>query len=137
MAPKAKPGSDEPGRLLLVFGLLVGVCANLPVLVGPHLGVAHKVEIADHLIPGVVVLAVSVTGLVVSRSGQPSGVVVFAAGLVITLAGLWMVLTHLPLVAQATRHDAPWGATLYHTTSAVLVFAFGLAWTKTSWARVE
>lgn len=139
VAPTVEPGGDKRGRRLSASGLLVGACATLPVLVGPHLGVAHRVEIADHLVPGGVVLAVSVSmlGLVVSRSAQMSGVLMFAAGLVVTLAGLWMVLTHLPLLAQAARHDAPWGATIYHTASAVLVLAFGLTWTKMSWARVE
>ncbi len=137
VAPTVDPDSDRLGWLVPVLGLLVGACATLPVMVGPRLEVAHKVEIADHLIPGVVVLAVSVTALMASRSASGSGTFLFAAGLILTLAGLWMALTHLPLVAQAVRHDAPWGATIYHSASAVLVLAFGLAWTKASWARVE
>jgi len=116
------------------LGLVVGVCATVPVLVGPTLAVTHPVELADHLIPGLVVLAVSATVLLVTRSTPLPGIAMLAAGLVITLAGLWMVATHLPLVAQAARHEAPWGATIYHSASGALVLAFGLAWTQAFWA---
>jgi hypothetical protein len=123
-----------PGRLVPAVGLVVGACAIVPVLVGPKLNVTHDVEIADHLVPGVIVLAVSAAVLVLTRSGAVSGFAMLAAGLVVTLAGLWMAATHLPLVAQAARHDAPWGATIYHSASATLVLGFGLVWTATSWS---
>jgi len=117
-----------------MVGLVVGSCATLPVLVGPHLNTARAVEIADHLVPGLVVLLASVAVLAMNRSAPVSGVVMLAVGMVVSLAGLWMVATHVPLVAQAARHEAPWGATIYHSASAVLVLAFGLAWTWASWA---
>ncbi len=120
--------------LFPVLGLVVGVCATLPVLVGPQLATAERVEVADHLVPGLVVLAASAVVLAIGRSRPVSGVVMLSAGMVIALAGLWMAATHIPLVAQAARHDAPWGGTLYHSASAVLVLAYGLVWTWGSWA---
>jgi len=132
--PTAQPTGGTTKRLLPVIGLVVSACATLPVQLGPHLDVAHRVEVADHLIPGLVSLAVSATVLVMTRRAPVPGFAMLAAGLVVTLAGLWMVATHLPLVAQAGRHDAPWGATIYHSASAVLVLVFGLVWTTASWA---
>lgn len=126
----------RPGRRFGRLGMLAGACAALPVLLGPNLNVAHQVEIADHLIPAVVVLAVSAMVLAMNRTAPVSGVVVLASGLVVALAGLWMVATHLPLVAQGARHQAPWAATTYHTGSAVLVLALGLVWTGASLAEV-
>ncbi len=132
--PPIKPSGDGTPWLLPVFGLVVGACATLPVLVGPQLDVAYDVEIADHLIPGLVILAVSAVVLLVARSVSVSGSYLLAAGLVVDLAALWMVATHLPLVAQAVRGDAPWGATIYHSASAVLMLGLGIGWTKTHWA---
>ncbi len=128
------PTIDASGESLPALGLLVGACATLPVLLGPRLNVAYDVEIADHLVPGLVILAISAVVLLVVRPASVSRVYLLVAGLVIDLAALWMVATHLPLVAQAARGDAPWGATIYHCGSAVLVVALGLAWTRTHWA---
>jgi hypothetical protein len=77
---------------------------------------------------------VSAAVLGVSRAAPVSGFAMLAAGLVVVLAGLWMAATHVPLVAQAARHDAPWGATIYHSASAALVLTFGLVWTASAWA---
>jgi len=63
-----------------------------------------------------------------------SGTVWLSAGLAILLGGLWMTATHLPLVAQAARQEAPWGATIYHSSSALAVLILGLVWTGSSWA---
>jgi len=132
--PTAQPTGGTIKRLVPVIGPVVSTCAALPVELGPHLDVAHRVEIADHLIPALVVLAVSASVLVMTRRASVPGFAMLAAGLVVTLAGLWMVATHLPLVAQAGRHDAPLGATIYHSASAVLVLVLGLVWTTVSWA---
>jgi hypothetical protein len=35
--------------------------------------------------------------------------------------GLWMAGSHLPLIAQARRGDAPWGASAFHFTPGVLL----------------
>ncbi len=130
-----QPDRASRGRapLFPVLGLVLGACATLPALVGPELATADVAEIADHLVPGLVVAVVSAVALVVGRSSRVSRVVPLAAGLVISLAGLWMVATHVPLVAQATRHEVPWNGTIFHSASAVMILAFGLAWTWASW----
>ncbi len=137
MAVQPDRASRRRAPLLPVLGLVVGACATLPALVGPELATADAAEIADHLVPGLVVLAVSAVALVVGRSSRVSSVVPLAAGLVTSLAGLWMVATHVPLVAQATRHEAPWDATIFHGASAVMVLGVGLAWAWASWATPQ
>lgn len=134
------PGALASGgrqRRLSVVGVIVGACAMLPPYVGPRLATAHRVEVADHLVPGLVVLAVSGIVLVATRRGPVPGTPMLLGGLVVVLAGLWMTSTHVPLVAQAARHEAPWGTTIYHCAMAVMVLTFGLVWTKASWADAE
>lgn len=119
---------------LAVNGIVVGLWAALPAVVSPELNVAESKEIADHLIPAIVVVALSVASLVLARRGTISGMVMFVAGLAVCLAGLWMVATHVPLVAQAARHDGvSWEAAVWHSASAVAVALLGILWVMVYW----
>jgi hypothetical protein len=112
--------------------VLVGLWAALPHYATPPINTKDSVEVIDHVVPGLVVLAVC--GAVLLLQGRPgaegAGLV---AGLVILLAGLWMLATHVPLVAQATRGEAPWPGTLYHAAAAVAVLVFGVVWIAAHW----
>jgi hypothetical protein len=59
----------------------------------------------------------------------------FVAGLAICLAGLWMVATHIPLVAQAARAEpgVTWAATIWHSAAAAVVAVLGVIWVATYW----
>jgi hypothetical protein len=119
-----------------VAGVLVALWGMLPPFSGPPLAVARRVEIADHVVPGLVVLAFSCAALVASRAGaSPTWLLI--AGLVVTLAGVWMTATHVPLVMQARGGDAPWGATIYHTAPSVAVLALGSLWSVAYWKDLE
>ncbi len=111
-------------------GLLAGAWALLPPYTGPALATADAVEFADHVVPGVAILAVSLAAALIARRGA-SGSLLFAAGLVVALAGFWMTATHLPLVLQAMRAEAPWGATIYHSLPGLAVLALGTLWAAT------
>ncbi|MCA1844735.1 MAG: hypothetical protein LC792_16390 [Actinobacteria bacterium] len=115
----------------------MGVLALLPPYLGPALEPLEiRKEVADHVVPGVVVLAISAVALwVAGRPAGPPPTALFVAGLVITLAGIWMTATHVPLVAQAVRHQpqAPWPATVWHTLPGLAVDALGLWWTAAHW----
>ncbi len=113
--------------MLAGLGLVVGSWALLPPYSGPPLNTADMVEFVDHVVPGVVVIAISVASLLLARAGRAAGARL-PAGLGIVLAGFWMVATHLPLVLQATRQQAPWGATIYHSLPGLAVLALGVAW---------
>lgn len=127
-SPSAVPSTALP--MLAGLGLLVGGWALLPPYSGPALNTADTVELVDHVVPGVVVIATALGSFLLGRDGRRSQML-FPTGLVIVLAGFWMTATHLPLVLQATRQQAPWGATIYHSLPGLAVLLLGVAWALT------
>lgn len=109
---------------LPLAGLVSGLWAFVPYFSGPDLNVAQRVEIADHLVPGVVVLAASAAALGLRLRGTT----LLVAGMAVALAGFWMMATHLPLVLQARRGEVAWGSAMYHTLPALAVLLVGLVW---------
>ena len=128
------PGPDLPA-LMPIAGLFVAVWASLPKWSGPKLNVQASTEVADHVIPAVLVLVCSVVAIAAGRRAKGPGGTRFLAGMGVLLAGLWMMATHLPLVAEANRGDAPWVATIYHTSAALAVFGLGLLWATVTWSE--
>lgn len=128
------PGPDLPA-LVAFAGLFVGVWASLPKYSGPKLNVAGSTEVVDHVIPAILVLLCSVVAIFAGRRAGGPGATRFLAGMGVLLAGLWMMATHLPLVAEARRGDAPWVATIYHTSAALAVFGLGLLWATVTWSE--
>lgn len=117
-------------------GVAVGVWALLPKFAGPVLDTTDRVEFADHVVPGVLVLAVSIVAVAGAlRKRSLPAVALFVMGLVVALAGLWMTSTHLPLVAQATRGDAPWDGAVFHSLPGVAVLVLGIAWAAAYWSE--
>ncbi len=130
------PGTGAPGdirRWLPLIGLPVAFWATLPQYSGPALNTEPSKEVADHIIPAIVVAAACLVALALKHKGPGPGLTRFFAGMVVLLAGFWMVATHVPLVVQAFRDDAPWPGTIYHTSSALAVFGLGLMWTVSHW----
>ena len=121
--------------VLPLLGVVVGLWGALPRFVDSGLLTEDRVEVVDHVVPGLVVVVVSLVALVVARRSARPGPVLFLAGLVVTLAGLFMFATHVPLVMQATRGEAPWGGTVFHTSAALAVFGLGLLWAATYWSE--
>ncbi len=130
---RAAPTRAVPEWWWPVAGLIVGVWAALPRWVTPAINTSDRAEFADHVVPSIVLIIVSVVTLVLLQRSPGSSSFMFVAGLVLVLAGLWMFATHVPLIAQALRNEAPWGATIYHSASAVTVLLFGILWTAAHW----
>ncbi len=122
---------------LLAAGMGGGLVAMLPFFLTPELDTARSAEIADHVFPGVLVLAAAGGVLVAHRRGGVSPMAFLAAGLAILLAGVWMASTHVPLLSQAARDEAPWAGALYHSASAAIVLAVGVAWASAAWTQAE
>ena len=133
MAPDRSPAARAV-PVLPLLGVVVGVWGSLPRFVDSGLLTEDRVEVVDHVVPGVVVIVVSLISVAVARRSAKPGPVLFVAGLVVLLAGLFMVATHVPLVMQATREEAPWGGTVFHTSAALAVFGLGLLWAATYWS---
>ena len=120
--------------VLPLLGVVVGLWGALPRFVDTGLLTEDGVEFVDHVVPGVVVVLVSAVSLAVARRSPKPGPFLFVAGLVVLLAGLFMFATHVPLVMQATRDEAPWGGTVFHTSSALAVLGLGLLWATAYWS---
>lgn len=127
--PDAKQGSGPDAVAsplpLLVAAAAVGLYAMAPGIYLGGLHVKRGAEIVDHVIPGLAVLAMVGVGLL---WGVRSVTVMAVSGLIVLIAGFWMVLTHIGLFHQALDSQVSWGIAIYHCSTAVLVFAVGLTW---------
>jgi hypothetical protein len=135
VAPQPKRATVS--NRLLTAGVVAGFVAILPYVVTPELDTARAAEIADHVFPGVVVLLVVGAVLLAQRRGGVGGTAFLGAGMGILLAGIWMASTHVPLLSQAARDEAPWAGALYHSASAAIVLAVGVAWASAAWTQTE
>ena len=122
---------------LLAGGVVGGLLGILPFFVTPDLDTSRAAEIADHVVPGALVLVAVGAVLLAHRRGGVSPMGFLMAGMAILLAGIWMASTHVPLLSQAARDEAPWAGALYHSTSAAIVLAVGVAWASAAWTQTE
>lgn len=133
------PGPDL-AKLMPLVGLGVAVWASLPQYSGPKLYVEASKEVADHIIPAILVFLASIVGILAGRRPQGPGALRLIAGMAVLLAGLWMMATHVPLLLQTIRGGpdaASWAATIYHFASALAVFGLGLLWSTVTWAEAD
>ena len=92
--------------------------------VGLGLDVPTRLEVADHVVPGVVTL-VAVALLAVLGGGSAS-MVWLGVGSVAFLAGLWSTATHVPLLLEAVEGRTPWGVALLHFSAGPPILVLGL-----------
>lgn len=128
---RARPG----GQALPLLGVLFGVWSIVPpyVDVFGELNVSDRVEVVDHVVPGLVVIAIGVVGLLSLRAARPAPLLLFIGGAVVSLAGFWMVATHFGLVSQARQHVVAAGTVAWHGLPGVAVTLLGVAWTIRFW----
>jgi hypothetical protein len=120
------PASSQARWATALAGLAAWAIAVpwLAAAVGLELDVATRLEIADHVIPGVVMLAGA--ALLAMRGATPGSTVWLGAGAVAFLTGLWITATHVPLIPDALEGLAPWGAALLHLSAGPPILALGL-----------
>ncbi len=133
-AARGAPHANAPYPQIALA--VLGALSLLPPYIGPPLGlelnVAAKVEVVDHVIPGVVVVLCGALSALLARRGEGAqlGAPGLAFNLALTglcfLAGLWQVATHVPLVLEGGDPAAPWGAVLLHSTVGPLIVALAL-----------
>lgn len=121
--PQVAGGRSFPFTFFAI-GLAIGLYAMLPAFAGPQVNVQRIKEVVDHVIPGLIVLALLTTAIL---TGARSAELMLVFGAVITLAGVWMLDTHVGLISQAVHHEVAWGAATFHSSTAVAVFGFGVA----------
>jgi hypothetical protein len=125
-AAKASPTTEAIPSALFGAGLVIGLYAMLPAIFNAGIHLRRSVEIVDHVVPGIVVLALTVFALM--KAGKPD-TAMLAVGVVVVLAGFWMVMTHIGLARQALHGQASGGGAAFHISTAVAVAALGIAWT--------
>lgn len=103
-------------------GALAGAVPWLARPAGVDVGVRTAVEIADHLVPGLVIVA----GAVVLAAGAAPLPALLASAACL-LAAVWMAASHLPLLADAGDGVVPWGDALVHAVPGLVVAALA-AW---------
>ena len=95
---------------------------------GSNLNVAAKVEVVDHVVPGVVVaVCAGLAALLVRRGGAAeASVAVLALTGMCFFAGLWQAATHAPLVFEGGGSESPWGYVLLHSSPGPAILAIAL-----------
>lgn len=137
---KAAGAPDRAGSFrsnLPYAGLAIGLWATLApyVLLGSDLNASAKNEFVDHVVPGILIIALSVAMLVRNRSATSGGSFPLLAGFGVLLAGLWMTATHLPLVKDAQNDIVATDIAAWHTVPGLVVLALGAVWAATYWSE--
>ena len=132
----SQPRSLKPS--LPYVGLVIGAWASAApyFLLGPDLNAAAKNEFADHVVPGALMILLSLAMLVRARNGTANAGASFPliAGFGIVLAGIWMTATHLPLVRDARNDLVEGSVAAWHTIPGLVVLVLGVVWAVAFWA---
>ena len=104
---------------LAALGALTIATPYLGKELGLRIDVPSKVEVVDHVVPGVIVVVLSALWLVVlsGRARATGSLLLLAAAGVFFLASLWLTLTHVPTLIEAVGGDVPWGPALFHSAA--------------------
>ena len=127
---------EGSGVGLPALGVLAGLWAVVPpyVVLFGELAVRSSVELVDHVLPGAVVVTVALIAYLLLRAKAASSMLLLVFGLVITLAGFWMLSTHIGLISQARQGIAPGGAVIWHGLPGIALTILGVVWTTRFWA---
>jgi hypothetical protein len=108
-------------------GPLLGL--HLKKLGVPNSGVDPVTEVVDHVVPGVLVVAVALLVLVLLRTHRVSigSPFLLAAMGLSFLAGVWITATHVPLLVEAARGSVAWGPALLHNSGGIPLVILALA----------
>jgi hypothetical protein len=98
----------------------------LGLALGIHVDVARRVEIVDHVIPGVVLTGIGVFLAARADIDAAKESPAIFAGCVAFLAGFWVLATHISLIGDAVSGKVSWGAALWHAISAPLIVLLAL-----------
>lgn len=109
---------------LAAFAAWAATVPWLAEAVGLGLDVPTRLEVADHVVPGLVTLAGVALLAVLGR--RPGSMVWLGVGSVAFLAGLWSTSTHVPLIFEALEGATPWGTALLHFSAGPPVLVLGL-----------
>ena len=115
----ARRASDERRRAIALAALAAWATAVpwLARALGLELDVPTRLEIADHVVPGVIVLGGCALLLRSAADPAPGGLLRLGVLAVACLAGFWITATHAVLLPEAIDGSSPWGAALLHLSA--------------------
>ncbi|MFN2389812.1 MAG: hypothetical protein ABR575_09450 [Actinomycetota bacterium] len=111
-ASSPRPAAVGAGAALLLLGLWSVAAPYAGRALGFEVNTRPSVEVVDHVVPGIVVIAIAVGVLL-------TGGLALAAALAAVLAGFWMTATHVPLLVQANEGGVAMSTALWHTVPGV------------------
>lgn len=115
-----------PAMVALVpLAAWLAVTPFMATALGLELGVPLRLEIIDHVVPGVVTVGAATAALVLRARPVAATAFLIGAG-VCVLAGLFSFSTHVPLLGQASQGIVPWGTAVVHTVPGFVVMVVAL-----------
>ncbi len=85
-----------------------------------------SVEVVDHVVPGLILLAVGIAAATGRRLR-------LEAALLAMLAALWMAATHVPLLVQAAQGLVTLEAALFHSLPGIALLALTVGVAARAW----
>src|SRR5436190_4231002 len=113
--------------LLAAIGAWTALVPYFAKLIGLRVDVPGRVEVVDHVVPGIVIAALAGWLAWRAHSGPVLGTTAAGTvGGVCFLAGFWVAATHVPLIRDAADARESWGAALWHASTALPILAISL-----------
>lgn len=108
--------------ILAALGSWTAIVPYLGKAFGLTVNVSWRVEFADHVVPGAIIVAIGLYLHKRASRGAPRGErnALFAAGLSF-LAGFWVLATHVPLLQDASEELVTWEAAIWHSIAALAI----------------
>ena len=130
MVARMRRADPDEGRVAAVLAAIGAWNALVPYLgkaLGLSVDVAATVEVVDHVLPGLAVLAAGWWLRMLARRGpwsaSPQSL---PAAIVCVLGGLWVVASHVPLLVDAADDQVDWGAAIWHSLAGLPIVVLGL-----------
>jgi len=105
--------------VLAALGAWTIVVPYLGHVIGLEVDVASKVEVIDHVVPGVLIAVIAGALAVRARSGRTAGTADLLGAGACFLAGFWVLATHVPLLIDAGQGQQGWGTALWHFSTSL------------------
>ncbi len=126
-SPASRPAEVRGTAALALLGAWTIVVPYLATALGLEVKVSSLVEVVDHVVPGALVAVAGVYLTMLARRRSLAGAQsALLAGGVCFLAGFWVLSTHVPLLADASRSRVSWGAAIWHFSTALPVLVLAL-----------
>jgi len=117
--PGARAVSPD-SRLVRALAALAAWAMAVPWLAraaGLDLDVPTRLEVLDHVVPGLVALACAAVLARATRATHPGDLRRLSACAVAALAGAWITATHVTLIPEALDGVTGWGPALAHLSA--------------------